>query len=157
MLRYLGGAIVMQEVPDEVSLAVTIAGCIHRCPDCHSKYSWADEGRPLLEHLPIMLKTYSPYITCFCMMGGDQDQRELIKVCKMVHEKKKKTCLYTGYDRMDQIIPALREELDYLKIGRFDKQKGPLSSETTNQRMYKKVNGDWTDITSSFWPKEDLL
>ncbi len=37
--------VVFQEVPGEVALAFTIAGCPLRCPGCHSSDSWApDEG-----------------------------------------------------------------------------------------------------------------
>lgn len=163
MLKYLNGTIVMQEVPDEVSLAIVISGCIHKCPDCHSKYSWEDKGQPLLEHLPIILQQYKKYITCLCLMGGDQDQFELLSVVKQAHDAGLKTCLYSGYDEMSQINRNLLDELDYLKLGKFDKEKGPLNSATTNQKMFKKEYspfGDeevWIDITDRFWPKSELL
>ena len=162
MLKYTGGSIVMQEVPDEVSLAVVIAGCQHKCPDCHSKYTWEDKGQPLSEHLPIMLQEYKKYITCFCLMGGDQDQKELTDICKKVHKEGLKTCLYTGYDEFSQISQSLLNELDYIKLGRFDKEKGPLNRKTTNQRMYQKEyspfsdTDEWVDITCKFWPRKDL-
>ena len=35
MLRYVHEDIVWQEVPGEVSLAYSIAGCPLRCPGCH--------------------------------------------------------------------------------------------------------------------------
>ena len=163
MLKYLGGTIVASEVPDELSLAIVISGCTHQCPDCHSKYSWKDTGQPLLEHLPIILKQYKQYITCVCLMGGDQDQSELREICQQVHAEGLKTCLYTGLDEMSQINKRLLDELDYIKLGRFDKKAGPLNSPTTNQRMYMKdispfeETEDWFDITERFWPRKDLL
>jgi len=163
MLKYLNGKIVMQEVPDEISLAIMISGCQHKCPDCHSKYSWEDKGTPLLQNLPIILESYKKYISCLCLMGGDQDQYELIEICKQAHEAKLKTCLYTGYDEMSQLHQNLLKVLDYVKVGHFDKNKGPLNKSTTNQRMYMKDYspfGDaevWSDITFKFWPKEELL
>ena len=163
MLKYLNGTIVMQEVPDEISLAIVISGCIHKCPDCHSKYSWADEGQPLLQNLPIILKQYGKYISCLCLMGGDQDQKELREVCDIAHKAGLKTCLYSGYDEMSQINLRLLDMLDYIKLGHFDKTKGPLNKPTTNQKMYKKDYSpfgdmeDWIDITYKFWPNKDLL
>ena len=163
MLKYLNGTIVMQEVPDEISLAIVIAGCTHKCPDCHSKYSWKDEGQPLLEHLPIILKQYGEYISCLCLMGGDQDQYELTEICKAAHKHGLKTCLYTGCDEMSQLNLRLLDELDYVKLGKYDKLKGPLNSPTTNQRMYKKEYSpfgdmeDWIDITDKFWPNSELM
>lgn len=163
MLKYLSGTIVMQEVPDEISLAIVISGCIHKCPDCHSKYTWEDRGQPLLQNLQTILETYGKHISCLCLMGGDQDQEELTEIFKTAHKAKLKTCLYTGYDEMSQISRKLLDQLDYIKTGRFDKAKGPLNSPTTNQRMYMKEYspfGDaevWSDITYKFWPKEELL
>lgn len=153
----------MQEVPDEISMAIVISGCIHQCPDCHSKYSWKDEGQPLLQNLPVILKEYKPYISCLCLMGGDQDQIELTQICREAHKVGLKTCLYTGYDEMSQLNPRLLDELDYIKLGKFDKTKGPLNATTTNQRMYKKDYSpfgdmeDWIDITYKFWPNQELL
>lgn len=163
MLKYLNGTIVAQEVPDEISLAIVISGCQHHCPDCHSKYSWEDKGQPLLEHLPIMLDQYKKYISCVCLMGGDQNQFELTEICRAVHKENLKTCLYTGLDEMSQINKRLLDELDYIKLGHFDKQAGPLNVPTTNQRMYMKdfdpFDGceEWYDITEKFWDKKDLL
>ena len=163
MLKYLNGTIVAQEVPDELSLAIVIAGCDKKCPGCHSQYSWEDKGQPLLDHLPIMLSQYAKYISCVCLMGGDQDQHELILACRKIHEANLKTCLYTGLDEMSQLNLRLLDELDYVKLGRYDQNLGPLNSPTTNQRMYKKEYspfGDdevWIDITERFWPRQELI
>jgi anaerobic ribonucleoside-triphosphate reductase activating protein len=152
MLRYKETAIVLYEVPDEISLAINICGCIHHCPDCHSKYLWNDDGDLLMKDFADILREYGPFISCVCFMGGDHDQKELVELCKIVHKKGYKTCLYTGEDTTG-LIKGLLNELDYVKTGRFIKEKGPLNCPTTNQRMFKKVSGDWQDITSIFWKK----
>ena len=36
MLKYVNTAVVFQEIPDEVTLAINISGCPCRCPGCHS-------------------------------------------------------------------------------------------------------------------------
>ena len=164
MLKYLNGTIVMQEVPDEISLAIVIAGCQHKCPDCHSKYTWnEDQGQPLLQNLPIILKEYAKHVSCFCLMGGDQDQHELIQAFKQAHKAGLKTCLYTGLEDMSQLNLNLVRELDYVKLGKFDKSCGPLNNPKTNQRMMKKDYSpfgdieDWIDITYKFWPRDELI
>ena len=44
---------------------------------------------------------------------------------------------------------------DYIKLGPYSEEFGPLNSVTTNQRMYKvvKQNGNYelVDITNKFW------
>lgn len=154
MLRAMSVAVVLQEVPDEISVAVNISGCIHRCEGCHSKYLWHDAGIPVKEHLAAWIAPYRNYITCVCFMGGDQDQEELTEICKSVHMSGLKTCLYTGFDSMSDLIKPLKDDLDYIKIGRYIQEKGPLNDPKTNQRFYKKVSGvSWIDITDRFWKK----
>ena len=156
MLKYKGFAVVFQEVPDEISLAINICGCTHRCPDCHSQFLWDDDGQPLMADFHDLLNRYRPYISCICFMGGDQNQSELEMLCKIAHADGFKTCLYTAYFMSDLIKPLLNE-LDYVKVGRFIKEKGPLTNPNTNQKMYRKsTSGNvdtWLDITDRFWAK----
>ena len=42
MLKYAGYDIVFQEIPDEVTLAISLTNCPNRCPGCHSPSA---EGR----------------------------------------------------------------------------------------------------------------
>lgn len=154
MLKHKGAAIVLQEVPDEISLAINITGCTHRCVGCHSPYLWEDDGEPVMSSLYYLIKPYLDYMTCVCLMGGDQDQNELTMLCKIIHADGFKTCLYTGCDHISDLIKPLLDELDYVKIGRYIQEKGPLNNPTTNQRMYRKdSNGAWVDITGRFWTK----
>lgn len=155
MLKHLGGAIVMQEVPDEITLAVNVSGCTHRCPECHSKYLWEDKGILLdNEWIQNMLKQYKRHVTCVCFMGGDHEQYELLDMCQVIHKVGVKTCLYSGVDSVTDIIQPLQNELDYLKIGSYIPEYGPLNKNTTNQKMFKKIDDEWVDITHKFW-KED--
>ena len=154
MLKHKGMAVVLQEVPDEISLAINISGCQHRCPGCHSTYLWDDDGESVMVGMGKMIEQYLPYLSCVCFMGGDQDQKELTVLCKIAHAEHLKTCLYTGYSELSDLIKPLLDELDYIKIGPFNQEKGPLSNPDTNQRMYKKnETGRWIDITDRFWTK----
>lgn len=163
MLKMAGSAIVFQEVPDEISLAIEITGCVHACEGCHSKHLWRDCGEEVAEQQPKLLQKYDEYITCVCFMGGDHDQRELIELAKIVKKKRLKTCLYTGCDSITDLDINLLEVLNYVKVGHWDATRGPLSDPNTNQRFYKcnvfqtstsQKTLIVTDITSKFRRKE---
>lgn len=62
---------------------------------------------------------------------------------------------YSGADDPQPYTTALLNgEIDYLKIGHYDKEKGPLNSPTTNQRFYDFRSGKGEDITWRFQRKE---
>lgn len=64
MLRYLNYNIVFQEVPDEVTLAIHISQCPHRCKGCHSPILQQNSGEYLNESvLDHLLHTYQNAIT----------------------------------------------------------------------------------------------
>lgn len=153
-LKYAGYSIVMQEVPDEISLAFNITGCPHHCPGCHSEYLWQDIGDNLLENIDLILDQYSNYITCVCFMGGDQNIGELVTALWRARARGLKTCLYTGCDTIDNLQSAL-PWINYLKLGHYDATKGGLNSPTTNQRMYYINDGYVTDITDVFWKTKE--
>ena len=94
-LKYDGYSIVMQEVPNEVSLAINISGCPHKCEGCHSTYLWEYNGEYLTDDINTLLDKYSDLITCVCFMGGDQNQEDLLFCLKEVKARNLKTCLYT--------------------------------------------------------------
>lgn len=82
-------------------------------------------------------------------MGGDafyDDIAQLIKVMRLKFPNLK-WAMYSGRSVMNEELSQL---LDYYKIGPFIPKRGPLNEKTTNQRMYKKVDGQWIDITYRF-------
>ena len=81
-------------------------------------------------------------------MGGDSDHEEVRRIAEFIHlNSNKKVAMYSGDDFLDEsLIPVL----DYYKIGSYQKDLGPLSSERTNQRFYKIDNGKLVDITYRF-------
>lgn len=139
-LKYDGYSIVMQEVPNEVSLAININDCPYKCKGCHSKYLWEYEGSYLLDDIDELLTQYEGLITCVCFMGGDQNENDLFICLNKVKEKQIKTCLYTGKDSIDLISNSIIQQLDYIKIGRYIEELGGLDKQTTNQRMYDLKN-----------------
>lgn len=72
-LKYVGTAITLVEVPDELSLTISISNCRFRCHKCHSPYLQRDVGRPLLPDLNTLLKRYDGLVSCVCLMGEGQN------------------------------------------------------------------------------------
>ena len=124
-LKYLGYSIVFQEVPGEVTLAINISGCPHKCEGCHSKYLWEYDGHYVSDDLEDLIKKYNL-----------------------------KVALYSGLDDDGTSLTSLHKKFDYIKLGHYDKTLGGLNQKTTNQRMYQRVNDILEDITYKFW-KED--
>ena len=157
-LKYLGYSIVFQEVPDEVTLAINISGCPHKCEGCHSKYLWEYKGNYISDDLASLIEKYKGLITCVCFMGGDQNLQELSNLLTIVRSYKLKTALYTGYDQSDDLNRWILAKLDYCKLGHYDDNLGGLDKLTTNQRMFKwnNLTDKWDDITYKF-QKEDKI
>ena len=134
MLRFTDEQIAFQEVPNEVSLAFTIAGCTLGCKGCHSSYSWqANQGTPLTPvYLQHRLDSYKNLISCVLFLGGEWQPEALISLLKLSRSANLNTCLYTG---LDDVSPALKQRLTYLKTGRWLSELGGLNSSTTNQRF----------------------
>ena len=153
MLKVASYDIVFQEVPGEVTLALNLSNCPCHCPGCHSKHLWDDIGEPLDEELlDALIAKYTGLITCVCFMGGDQDPAEVARLAAHInrsplttHHSPLKTAWYSG--RMS--MPS--DGFDYVKIGPYIESLGGLKSPTTNQRLYKRKDDTWIDITSSFW------
>lgn len=152
-LKYLGYSIVFQEVPNEVTLAINISGCPHKCEGCHSQYLWEYKGRYIADDLIGLIEKYSTLITCICFMGGDQNIPELLQLAFIVKQYNLKVALYSGLDDDLSLLP-LYKTFDYIKVGHYDQNLGGLDKKTTNQKMYQRINNTWENITYKFW-KED--
>ena len=158
MLKYIDANIVFQEVPDEISLAISITNCPNHCPDCHSKYLWEDTGDDLTEEaLDSHISKYIDDITCVCFMGGDRDKHEVYRLAGYVRKKypKLKIAWYTGQDEIDYDFTW--ENFDYVKVGRFIKIKGPLDNPNSNQYMIKREGNHWIDISDKFYALKHVI
>ncbi|MBQ3735052.1 MAG: anaerobic ribonucleoside-triphosphate reductase activating protein [Bacteroidales bacterium] len=149
MLKYYNYDIVFQEIPDEVTLAVNLTNCPHRCEGCHSPHLREDTGEALDSHtLDNLLDKYGRQITCVCFMGGDGAPKEVAQLAQHLHKNTNlKVAWYSGNDTM----PATAKQFDYVKVGGYKHEYGGLKSKTTNQRLYHNINGKAEDITSRFW------
>lgn len=150
-LKYKSYGIVMQEVPDEISLVINVSGCPHRCKGCHSEYLWDDGGSSIKEDLPFLLDKYDGMITCVCFMGGDHVIDALESLCTAVKSRGLKRCVYSGRP-VNEANRGLFEgmKLEFYKLGEYREELGGLASPTTNQRFYKREGDGYVDITEQF-------
>lgn len=156
MLKYADYDVVFQEIPDEVTLAINISNCPNHCVGCHSAYLMQNVGEALDESaLETLLEKYGRNITCLCFMGGDAEPQEVAKLAhylKVQKQNKYKVGWYSGKNELPESFSLA--DFDYVKIGRYMEEFGPLKSPTTNQRLYKVVAGsELEDITAKFWKK----
>ncbi len=154
MLKYVNHDIVFQEFPNEVTLAINLSQCPNGCPGCHSAYLQGDIGEELTEErLLALLADYAGEVTCVGLMGGDNDPAAVMNLCRTVkahYGDSLKTGWYSGRTAVPDVFCA--DHLDYVKLGPYRADYGPLSARTTNQRLYRlHGDGEVEDITSAFW------
>lgn len=140
------------EVPNEVCLNFHISNCQNRCSECFSPHLWKDIGSNLLKYSTDLILAYSKRITCVCFLGEGkntfEEHNEFKIMCDRVHKYGFKTCLYCGRDCQ---IEDWQTCFDYIKIGSYNKILGDLSYPTTNQKLFKKIDDKYIDITYLFW------
>ena len=154
MLKYYSSAVVFQEIPDEITLAIEITGCPHRCQDCHSPWLREDIGEPLTPSVLLDLVKQHPDISCVCFMGGDASHSYICYLADVLrlNAPHLKIAMYSGDDKVNKVFFRV---LDYYKVGSYQPEKGPINQESTNQRLYiiNRENETVTDITDKFWHK----
>ncbi len=153
MLKFVDYDIVFQEVPDEVTLAINLSQCPNDCEGCHSPFLKTDIGDELNEStLSDLLHQYADDITCVGFMGGDRDLSSLVRLATFVKSQYKhlKVAWYTGREQLPKNVSFVA--FDYIKVGPYKKEFGPLNKRTTNQHLYKMKDGNIEDdVTHLFW------
>lgn len=154
MLKYVDSKVVFAEVPDEITLAINISNCPCQCKGCHSSYLAQDIGEPLdLQHLTDLIDS-NKGISCVCIMGGDANPSEVDDIAQDIKEyyPELKVGWYSGRQELSKEIEL--SNFDYIKLGPYIEEFGPLNNRTTNQRFYKVNGKELVDITSRFWKHE---
>lgn len=156
MLKYVDTKIVFQEVPNEISLAINISNCPCNCPGCHSAYLAEDIGKELTEEELNILIASNEGISCVCFMGGDREPYEIKHMASYIRNiyPSLKIAWYSGKDTLPSSIELNIHNFDYIKLGPYIEELGPLNSKYTNQRFYEINNGKLIDKTYLFWNKE---
>lgn len=160
MLKYVDTAIVFDEVPDEISLCINLSKCPCHCEGCHSLYLAEDIGEWLDGYKLDTLIEKNKGITCVCFMGGDAEPEcidALADYMKRVYPDIK-VAWYSGKQELAKEIDL--KNLDYLKLGPYIKEKGPINEPTTNQIFYRVVHTEvpstiLVDETHRFWRKDE--
>ena len=126
--------VVLQEVPDEISICFNISGCPLNCVGC----SWRNtelKPRELTRELyEEILEKNKNLASCVVFMGGDWKRAELAALLSAARAKGYKTCMYTGKTTVDLDLLQL---LDFVKLGPWQANLGGLDRETTNQAFFK--------------------
>ena len=83
-------------------------------------------------------------------MGGDANPSEVDDIAQDIKEyyPELKVGWYSGRQELSKDINL--ENFDFIKLGSYKGEFGPLNSRTTNQRFYKVSNGELINITSKF-------
>ena len=156
MLKYYNYDIVFQEIPDETTFALNLTNCPNHCAGCHSPHLWEDAGTPVTtEVLEMILRPYEGLITCFCFMGGDREPELVDRFASYLRSRYPmlKIGWYSGRTEISKAIQL--KNFDYIKIGPYIAAKGPLSSPTTNQHLFKiHPQGGKEDLTYRFLKKD---
>lgn len=156
MLKYVNYEIVFAEILDEISLAINISNCPCNCSGCHSSYLAEDIGTLLTQRRLKDIIEKNKGITCVCFMGGDLEPHYINILAKQVKETTDlKVGWYSGRQELSKDINL--KWFDFIKLGPYIEELGPLNSPNTNQVMYKIIYQNGTtimiDITNKFWNK----
>ena len=151
MIKYVPSLtdVVLEEIPHRVSLAVEISNCRGNCIGCHSPFLKKDLGDELTaEAVEKLLKTNFGE-NCFLFLGEGNDSEALKAIAYYLRSShpELELALYSGRESVED---ELFEIFDFVKVGPYIKEFGPLNEKTTNQRLYYHR----ADITSAFWRKK---
>ena len=154
MLKYLNTQVTFSEVPDEITLCINITGCKIGCKNCHSSYLAEDIGEELNSFSLKELISNNKGITCISFMGGDSSPSKIDALAQWVKINYPiKTAWYSGRQELSKEINL--NNFNFIKLGPYIEDLGPLNSKTTNQRFYKVEEGKLVDITNLFWKDSD--
>lgn len=159
MIKYVpqDTQVTFAEIPCEITLCINLSCCPHHCPGCHSPYLREDMGEELTNDVLDKLIRKNKGISCVVFMGGDNDIDRLIELSKSVVNGGLKTAWYTGSREEEIDFYKVGWFFDYIKVGPYIEECGPLNNPNTNQRLYKigrLYNQDLImrdDITNKFW------
>lgn len=162
MLKYTDTEVTFAEVPDEITLCINLSNCPCHCKGCHSSYLAEDIGTPLDEQELTSLIESNRGITCVAFMGGDAEPNEIHHMAMFIKElyPRLKVAWYSGREELPSLIELNLHDFDFIKLGPYVEELGPLNTRTTNQKFYKVFHFstgrcELIDITHKFWREDD--
>ena len=161
MLKYVDTKVTFAEVPDEITLCINLTGCKNACSGCHSSYLAEDIGEELNEDSLRNIIESNNGITCVSFMGGDAEPNEVKHLAMFMKEEfpHLKVAWYSGKEKLPSLIKLNLHNFDFIKLGPYKEEYGPLNKRTTNQKFYMVFHfrsgiSKLVDITYKFWNKE---
>lgn len=152
MIKYVPEmtSVVLEEIPDRVSLAVEISNCRGNCLGCHSPFLKKDIGRELTPEVIDAMVANNFGVNCFLFLGEGRDPEALLDLADHVRSLGLDAAVYSGREVVE---PVFWTHFDYIKLGPYKEEFGPLNNPATNQRLYCVQDGRPEDITDRFWHK----
>lgn len=148
MIKYVPSLtdIVMEEIPHRVTLALEISNCQGNCIGCHSPFLREDIGEELTPDVIDRLIEDNFGVNCVLLLGEGKDYEALKGIAGHIRQTHPglETALYSGRVEVEE---ELFDLFDFVKVGPYIKEFGPLNNPGTNQRLYHHRE----DITSFFW------
>lgn len=141
--------ICFEEIPDFISLGISITNCKGNCVGCHSPWLRENIGNELtFDEIDLLIKK-NKGIDCVLFLGEGNDSERLIQLADYIKRKYPfKVALYSGRVKVED---EFDRHFDFIKIGPYIPEYGPLNKRTTNQRLYEIKEGIRVDITHKFW------
>ena len=163
-LFYSNTSVVLQEVPDEISLAFMIQGCPYHCYNCHSSELWDTNLKKNKNNFGKLLscsnvlkeiEKVQGLVSCILFLGGDWDLVNLRPITTYLKQTSDRKIALYGYNELSYYlnddIPkdfnsyvnnrylgnSILYSLDYLKTGKYIESLGGLKYKITNQRFYE--------------------
>lgn len=167
MIKYVPRmtSVVLEEIPDKLTLAVDISNCQGTCIGCHSPFLRDNVGEELTPGIIDALLADNFGVNCFLFLGEGNGHAALMRLARHLRtaHPELEIALYSGRETVEDDI---WEIFDYVKVGPYIPKFGPLNHRSTNQRLYRllrpgedapavleKEGRRFADITSRFWHK----
>lgn len=159
MLKYVDTAVTLREIPNEITLCINISNCPCHCKGCHSSYLAGDVGKELYMSELDSLIEKNKGITCVAFMGGDSSPIDVYYLCKHVKASYPTllTAWYSGRENLPLGLERRLSEYNFIKLGPYIEEFGPLDSPTTNQKLYEvKMCREIDELGNPIYGLEDI-
>ena len=134
-----------KEHPWYVNLTLFVDGCPRACKGCSWKGVKKDVHKFNEDSFTQLLSNYQNKVENVVFLGGDWLGKNLLPFIDIAHLFGFSACLYSGADDISEIDEDVLKNLEWLKVGSWKEEYGPLTSPTTNQRFYKLSSGKVVD------------
>ena len=113
MIKYVPEmtSVVLEEIPDRVSLAVDISNCRGNCVGCHSPFLRQDIGEELTPGVIDSLLADNFGVNCFLFLGEGSDASALLALARHVSAKGLEVALYSGREEVESVFWEVLEEI----------------------------------------------